>query len=143
MKLSEKGRFAPPPTLPTHAQRVADAMGTWEGVHVRTHWRLGNEQIVDGTDFYVGEHEVGHLHLDGVAHVMVPRTLATAVIASGLGSPFEWSRGAVVFAVGAARDVAHALWLFQLSYDRARGATAADLVDRVREAAALKARRAG
>lgn len=69
MKLEEKGRFAPPPTLDKVAQRVSDAVAAWEGVHARTHWLLGNENEVDGADFYLGDEELGHIHLDSEAHV--------------------------------------------------------------------------
>lgn len=131
MKLSEKGRFAPPPSLPKVAQRVSETVGAWDGVHARTHWLLGDENEVDGADFYLGDEELGHIHLDGEAHVFLPRTIVASLVAAGLGRPFRWSANVVVFAIDRAKDAEHALWLFQLSYDRRRGATTGELGARV------------
>ena len=131
MKLAEKGRFAPPPALPTHAQAVSDALASWPSVHARTHWLLGDEREVDGADFYLGDEELGHLHLDGEAHIAVSLKLRGALIAAGLAQPFQWSRSFVVFRVKTAKDVAHALRLFQLSYDRRAGVPEATLLARV------------
>lgn len=132
MKLAEKGRFAPPPKLERAAQTVSETLASWEGVHARTHWLLGDERKVDGADFYFGEDEVGHIHLDSEAHVFQARKVADAVIAAGLGRPFAWSKDVVVFRVARQRDVDHALWLFRLSYDRRRRVSVDELVARVR-----------
>ncbi len=131
MKLSEKGRFAPPPPLPKLAQRVAETVGAWDGVHARTHWLLGDENEVDGADFYLGQEELGHIHLDGEAHVFLPRSIVASLVAAGLGRPFEWSANVVVLRIVRAKDVEHALWLFELSRDRRRGATVGSLAARV------------
>jgi hypothetical protein len=131
MKLADKGRFAPPPTLKPAAQRVSEAVAAWDGIHARTHWLLGDEREVDGADFYLGENEVGHIHLDSEAHVVQPRIVADLLIKAGLARRLEWSRSVVVFAIDRPVDVEHAIWLFQLSYDRRRGATTGELVARV------------
>ena len=131
MKLSEKGRFSPPPVLPTHAQVVSTAIASWDEVHARTHWLLGDETQVDGADFYVGEDEIGHLHLEGQAHVATGVVLRNALVAAKLASPFRWSSKFVVHDVARAADVEHALWLFRLAYDRAQGVTDEDLVERI------------
>ena len=133
MKLAEKGRYAPPPALEANAQRVAQTLATWPGVHARTHWLLGDENEVDGADFYVGEDEVGHIHLDSEAHVFAGKELARALIESGLARRFEWSAEAVVFEIRRRSDVRHALWLFDLSYRRRRGLSVAALLRRVEE----------
>lgn len=117
--------------LPKLAQRVSETVGAWPDVHARTHWLLGDEREVDGADFYLGEEELGHIHLDGEAHVFLPRMLVASLVAAGLGRPFRWSANVVVFAIGRVKDVEHALWLFQLSYDRRRGASTAELAARV------------
>jgi hypothetical protein len=121
MKLADKGRYAAPPKLPKRAQRVSEALATWPRVHARTHWQLGDESIVDGADFYVGQGplaaELGHLHLDGQAHVAMPATLASALIAARLAQRFPYGRGFVVFDVDSEAAVDHALWLFRLNYD--------------------------
>ena len=133
MKLSEKGRFSPPPTLPKHAQVVSTALASWADVHARTHWLLGDETRVDGADFYVGESEIGHLHLEGQAHVATGVALRNALVAEKLASPFRYSSNFVVHDVARAADVEHALWLFRLAYDRAQGVTEEELISRVHQ----------
>lgn len=130
MKLAEKGHYAPPPRLPVHAQAVSRSLAKWPGVHARTHWLLGDETEVDGADFYVGEAELGHIHLDGEAHIAVPAAVRKALIAAGLAAPFRWSQAFVVFKITAAVDVAAALALFQIAYDRLQGVSSAELVAR-------------
>lgn len=132
MKLSDKGRYAPPPSLPKHAQVVSEALASWPEVHARTHWLLGDENVVDGADFYVGDEEIGHLHLDGEAHVAVSAPLRRALVEAGLAEPFEWNRSFVVTRVRRERDIEHAKALFRLAYDRRRGAKEEELLDRAR-----------
>lgn len=132
MKLSEKGRFSPPPVLPRHAQAVSEALATWAQVHARTHWLLGDETQVDGADFYVGEEEIGHLHLEGQAHVATGVVVRKALVAARLAAPFRWSTQFVVHDVERAADVRHVLWLFRLACDRVQGATDEELVARIR-----------
>ncbi len=121
MKLAEKGRYAAPPQLKPAAQRVSETLASWPGVHARTHWLLGDEQVVDGADFYFGQEELGHLHLESTAHVMHARAIADALIKAGLAQRFAWNREVVAFKIRNQADVAHALWLFELSYERRRG----------------------
>src|SRR3954466_13860174 len=97
MRLSEKGRYAPPPSLEPAARHVCETLATWPGVHARAHWLLGNEQKVDGADFYYGEEELGHIHLDSQAHVMHTSRVADALIQAGLGRRFPFSGEVVVF----------------------------------------------
>ncbi len=133
MKLAEKGRFSPPPLLPRHAQAVSMAIAAWPGVHARTHWLLGDETQVDGADFYVGEEEIGHLHLEGEAHVATGLAVRKALVDARRASPFRWSSKFVVYDVARASDVEHALWLFRLAYDRARGVTDDALILQVQQ----------
>jgi hypothetical protein len=131
MKLQDKGHFATRPTLSGVAESVACAIEGWPSVHARTHWQLGDETIVDGADFYVGEHELGHLHLYPEAHVRVPRTLRDPLIAAGLARPFRWSEAFVVHRVRTTADAQATEWLFRLAYDRLVGASVASLLDRI------------
>jgi len=131
MKLSEKGRYAPPHQLKPAAQYASETIAKWAGVHARTHWLLGDEREVDGADFYFGEDELGHIHLDSQAHVMHARPVAEALIQAHLGRRFQWSGEVVVFDIRKQTDVAQALWLFELSYDRRRGTKRADLLARI------------
>jgi hypothetical protein len=136
MKLAEKGHFAPPPALPKHAQTMSERLASWPKVHARTHWLLGNETVVDGADFYLGDSELGHLHLDGEAHIAVPKKIRDAVIAAGLAEEFRWSRKLVVFPIKRAGDVEKAEFLFRLSYDALAGVSETELLARVTEASA-------
>lgn len=131
MKLSDKGRFAPPPSLPKHAELVSRTLASWPGMHARTHWLLGDETEVDGADFYVGDDEIGHLHLEGEAHVATGLALRKALVAGELAAPFQWSTKFVVQQVRRASQVEHALWLFRLAYDRVNGTSDRELVARV------------
>ena len=130
MKLSDKGRYAPPPSLPKHAQAVSEAIASWPEVHARTHWLLGDENVVDGADFYLGDEEIGHIHLDGEAHVAVSASIRRALVDSGLAEPFEWSRSFVVTSIRRERDVEHAKALFRIAYERRRGAKEEELLER-------------
>ena len=127
MKIDQKGRFAPPPMLPNHAQGVSEALAAWPGVVARTHWFLGDETVVDGADFYVGQTELGHLHLDGSAHVAVTRPLRDALVEAKLAKPFRWNEGFVVAPIRNEAEAARALRLFRMSYERIEGARIATL----------------
>ena len=131
MKLVDKGRFQAPPTLPEHAQRVSEATATWPGVHARAHWLLGDERKVDGADFYIGDEELGHIHLDGEAHIFLPLVVTDALVAAHLGRRLKWISNVIVFDIDRASGVEHALWLFRLSYDRLHGTPTAALLKRV------------
>lgn len=140
MKLAEKGHYAPPPRLPAHAQAVSTTISRWPGVHARTHWLLGDETQVDGADFYVGERELGHIHLDGEAHLAVELPLRDALIAARLASPFRWSRGFVVCSIESGASAATARALFRLAYDRLQGEGTAELLARIQSLAETSAR---
>lgn len=131
MKLASKGRFEPPPRLPEHAQTVSTTLATWRGVVARTHWQLGDESVVDGADFYVGDEEVGHLHLDGSAHVVAARPIKDALLEARLAERFPWSDAFVVVRAKRADQVAHALWVFELRYDAVGGAPKDALLARI------------
>ena len=141
MKLAEKGRYAPPPQLAPAAEHASQALAQWPGVHARAHWLLGNERTVDGADFYLDQEELGHIHLDSQAHVMHARPIVQALIKAGLGRPFPLSGDVIASEIRTQADVAHALWLFQLSYDRHQGLGEAELRARITHYAAAKARR--
>ncbi len=62
---------------------------------------------------------------------MHARAVAGALIKAGLGRRFEWNREVVVFEIRKQTDVAHALWLFELSYARRQGLEQAELLARI------------
>ena len=131
MKLSEKGRQATRPTLPRHAERVAEALDAWPEVNPRAHWRLGDETQIDGADFYLGQDELGHLHLDGEAHVAVGRKLREVLVEAGLADPFPWSRDFVQHEVSSPADVKRMLFLFEIAHARRKGEPHAALEARI------------
>lgn len=136
MNLAQKGHFAPPPTLaPPHAQALSQSLAAWPGVHARTHWFLGDESTVDGADFYVGDDELGHLHLDGEAHVAVGEPLRNALVKARLARPFTWSRAFVTWPVSTAAERTHAEWLFSLRFAMLNGTPLDSVLARLPRAA--------
>lgn len=133
MKLAAKGPIAPPPKLPRAAERVAEQVRRWDGIICATHWYLFDRTIVDGVDFYVGDRELGHLHLAGDLHLGTTRTLRDALIPRGLARPLQWNpRGPWVEAtIARVADVELGIWLFRLNYDRLIGVKTPVLLDRI------------
>jgi hypothetical protein len=136
MKLSEKGHFAVRPSLEGPSELVARKVEQWASVHARTHWQLGDETIVDGADFYVGERELGHLHLYPEAHIVMPRALRDRLIETKLARPFRWSESFVVHRVKTEADALAVEQLFRLAYDHLQGASLASLRARIEARAA-------
>lgn len=143
MTLAEKGPLAPVPTLAAVLEPVSQAVQRWPGVISAAHWdlyRVG--EVVDGADFYVGEQELGHLHLNGELHLATSPALGQALIARGLARPLRWGgaayRGWTECSVRTAADAAHAAWLFELNYQRLRGRPEAELVAEIASRQVLK-----
>jgi hypothetical protein len=88
---------------------------------------------VDGADFYVGEKELGHIHLDGELHLGVTAGLGRMLIEAGRAEEFPWGEDWVQAPISSRRDARNALWLFRLGYDRLTGAPISELRRRVRE----------
>jgi hypothetical protein len=131
MKLADKGPIKPPPVLKGPAQIVSLEIQSWPGIIAATHWFLLDQTQVDGADFYVGERELGHIHLDGEIHLSVTRLLAATLIEHGLADRFEWGNAWVQYPIRRKADVDHALWLFHLAYDRLTGTGITTLRQRV------------
>jgi hypothetical protein len=138
MSRKAKGRVAPPPRLDGAAQSVAAEVAALPDVIVQAHWEIGSQTEVNGTDFYVGEDELGHIHLDGEAHIPVGRELADVLIRARLAGRFPWSREFVVVDTEA---VPHAVWVFGLRRAQIDGAGHAELCERVDRQATDQARR--
>lgn len=137
MSRTAKGRVAPPPRLEGPAQAVSERVATLPGVTVQAHWEIGSQTEVNGTDFYVGEDELGHIHLDGEAHVPVGHDLAAVLIRARLARRFHWSREFVALDTD---DVSHAAWVFGLRRAQIDGVGHAELCERVERHAAEQAR---
>ena len=90
MTLSSKGAIRPVPRLVGPAQRVSEMIQTWPGIIAATHWDLYDNKKINGADFYVGQNELGHIHLDGETHLASTKQLRMPLIAAGLAEPFPW-----------------------------------------------------
>ena len=123
MKLADKGPIRPPPTMPGLLGRVTGVIQTWPGVIAATHWDLYRPTVPDGADFYVGDTEIGHLHLNGEAHVATDSTLFRQFVDGGKAQPFRfrqdpnyrWWTQATMATEQQAQDV---LELFRANYGR-------------------------
>ena len=133
MRLETKGEIRPPPKLKGPAQSVSLEIQSWPGVISATHWFLYDRTQVDGADFYVGEKELGHIHLDGELHLCLTVGLRRRLIAAGLAEALPWAEDCVQAPISSRRDARNALWLFRLGYDRLIGAPISELRQRVRE----------
>ena len=133
MRLESKGEIRPPPKLKGPAQSVSLEVQSWPGIIAATHWFLEDRSQVDGADFYVGEEELGHIHLDGELHLCVTVGLRRRLIEAGLAEALPWASDCVQAPISSRRDAKNAVWLFRLAYDRLRGTPILDLRQRIRE----------
>jgi hypothetical protein len=71
------------------------------------------------TIYKVGKRQLGHIHHDGVADLQFPRAVHDWLIAEGRAQPHRGGFAAVVsYAIRQPEDVAGAVELFRMSYDR-------------------------
>ena len=133
MRLEAKGEIRPPPRLKGPAQFVSLEIQSWPGIIAATHWFLYDRTQVDGADFYVGERELGHIHLDGELHLCVTVGLRRRLIEGGLAEALPWAEDCVQAPISNRRDARNALWLFRLAYDRLTGIPIPDLRRRIAE----------
>ncbi len=110
------------------AQAVADKVAAMPGVSVQAHWEIGSQTEIDGSDFYIGEEELGHIHLDGEAHIPIGTKLARKLIRAGLAEEFPWGTD---FVVADTKQVALVTWLFELRHAQIAGVTEADLLAQI------------
>ena len=117
MARADKGPVKPPPALDGPLGRVANEVAGWHGIIATAHWDLFDMSRVDGVDFYYGEQELGHIHLDGSVHIATNPDLGRALVDQGMCRPFPYQRGWVheqVHRIGPSSAVA----LFQRNYER-------------------------
>ena len=139
MSLKQKGAVRPPPVLAEPFERVSQALQAWPGIVAATHWHLSRNREVDGADFYVGDEELGHLHLDGDVHLATNLALAVPLVEAGLARRFPYGgsyAGWVEMSIRTDADAEHAIWLFRLNYDRLSGGAMSGLVERIASRAA-------
>jgi len=99
------------------ADRITAEVGSWPDVRVESH-RFG------GVEFLVGRRELGHLHGDHFADLPFPRRVRDELVSSGRARPHHAlpDSGWITFPIDADDDVADAIELFRLAYERARKA---------------------
>ena len=86
---ADKGPIAPPPRLGGPSGEVVEDIASWACVTATAHWDLFDRSRVDGVDFYRGDVELGHIHLDGAIHLATSRDLGGLLVAEGLAWPFR------------------------------------------------------
>ncbi|HEX6582046.1 MAG TPA: luciferase family protein [Thermoleophilaceae bacterium] len=95
-------------------------VGNWEGVEVVTEPRFG------GPAFQLGRRQLGHLHDAGergaFADIPLPRALRDELIEAGRARPHSAmpDSGWLTVPVRTAADLAGAVEVFRLAYERAR-----------------------
>src|SRR5262245_25257841 len=114
MRLESKGEIRPPPKLKGPAQSVSLEIQCWPGIVAATHWFLYDRTQVDGADFYVGEKELGHIHLDGELHLGLTVGLRRRLIELGLAEPLPWADDWIQAPISSPKEARNALWLFRL-----------------------------
>jgi hypothetical protein len=95
-------------------------IGHWDGIEVAPEPRFG------GPAFQLGRRQLGHVHDAGergaFADIPLPRTLRDELIAAGRARPHSAmpDSGWLTVPVRTAADLAGAVEVFRLAYDRAR-----------------------
>lgn len=97
-------------------QLVADIVKKWDGVDVRP-YRCG------GVEFRFDHREIGHVHVNGVADLLMPVRLRRDLVAAGRAEPHRTQphSGWISFRMRNEHDLPAAVELFRLNYERLRG----------------------
>lgn len=92
-------------------ETVVTEVSEWDGVEVGEH-RFG------GTEFTLGEREIGHVHQWGILDIAFPRRVRDELVAEERTEPHHIypKSGWTTFHVEGPDDVERALWLLRLSY---------------------------
>jgi hypothetical protein len=112
---------------------VRAAVASWPGTRDTPH-RFG------GTEFLIGEREIGHLHGDRLLDVPFPRAVHDELIAAGKAEPHHVlpDSGWISFWLNEAGDIDAAIAILRRSYDL----IAAQLARREAQAARVREQRA-
>ena len=94
-------------------EKIEREVAGWEGVEERLH-RFG------GVEFRVSGHEIGHLHGSRLADLPFPVRMRKELVAAGRAQPHHVlpETGWVSYPIRGEEDVAGALELFRLNYER-------------------------
>ena len=92
---------------------IVEEVSSWPGVTTGVH-RFG------GTEFRYGRRELGHLHGSRLADLPFPTKIREQLVAAGRAEPHHVlaESGWVSFHIREATDVAEAIELFRLNYER-------------------------
>ena len=95
------------------AERIKREVLAWPGAEAKPH-RFG------GVEFRVGGHEIGHLHGGRLADLPFPVRVREELVAEGKARPHHVlpETGWVSYPIRGEEDVAGALELFRLNYER-------------------------
>jgi hypothetical protein len=96
-----------------YVDAIEEEAGEWEGVMLGIH-RFG------GTQFNLGRREIGHIHGNGLVDILTTKEIRDRLVRDGKAQPhhiFPHSNW-ISFRVRSELDVAAALALLRLSYDR-------------------------
>ena len=94
---------------------------SWPGVSKDA--ARGNFRVPPATVYRFGRRQIGHVHHDGVADLPVPRAVHDELVSDGLAQPHRGGfAGVVSYRIRGPEDVAGAVDLFRMNYDRAKGA---------------------
>ncbi len=95
---------------------IADVLRQWDGVDVLPH-RFG------GVEFRVGRREIGHIHLNGSADLLVSVRLRRDLVAAGRAEPHHTlpHSGWISVRIRSEHDVPRVIELLRLNYERLRG----------------------
>ena len=96
--------------------KIAEEVSSWEGVSSGPH-RFG------GTEFRFGKRELGHIHGDELADIVLPIDLRNRLVKEGKVEAHRYvpSSGWITFRFRGKEDVATAIGLFRMSFEIARG----------------------
>lgn len=102
---------------PDYGARLAELLKHWSDMDVLPH-RSG------GVEFRVGKREIGHVHLSGVADLLVSVRMRRDLVAAGRAQAHHTlpHSGWISFRLRSENDIPAVVELFRLNYDRVRGA---------------------
>lgn len=95
-------------------QQIKVTVSAWEGITAHPH-RFG------GTEFRLGDREIGHVHGDGLVDIPFPTRVRNEIVAAGQAVPHHVlpESGWVSFYIRQPEDTERAIALLRRSYDLA------------------------
>jgi hypothetical protein len=134
MKLKLEDPIPKPSLLNGWAQKTSIEIQSWEGIVSEPRGADSDLTQVTGVNFHFGEHEIGHIHLDGEIHVTLTKELSKAIVSAKIAQPFPWGDDAMIQClITNEKSMEVALWLFRFGYDQLRGTSDNELKMRITE----------